>query len=105
MQDYGARKNFYNKTKFEIENNGKKENVRENARVVLKRNGNILVSKSTSDASLVVNYKPKNSKKFLLNEDLWLRGSDRFWLETELINDGEIALYEAMTWRIKLTSS
>ena len=93
LQDYGGRKNFYNKSKLVLEREGKKENVRENARVVLRRDGTILVSKSTSDASLVTLYNP--SKKFLLKEDLWLRGSDRFWLETELINDGEIALYEA----------
>ena len=93
LQNYGGRNNFYNKSKLVIEREGKKENVRENARVVLQRNGTILVSKSTSDASLTTYYIP--SKKFLLNEDVWLRGSDRFWLETELINDSEIALYNA----------
>ena len=93
LQTYGARNNFYNKSKLVIEREGKKENVRENARVVLQRNGTILVSKSTSDASLTTYYIP--SKKFLLNEDLWLRGSDRFWIETELINGSEIALYDA----------
>jgi len=93
LQNYGGRSNFYNKSKLVIEREGKKENVRENARVVLQRNGTILVSKSTSDASLTTYYIP--SKKFLLNEDIWLRGSDRFWLETELINDSEIALYDA----------
>ena len=93
LQNYGGRTNFYNKSKLVIEREGKKENVRENARVVLRQNGTILVSKSTSDASLTTYYIP--SKKFLLNEDVWLRGSDRFWLETELINDSEIALYDA----------
>jgi len=93
LQNYGGRNNFYNKSKLVIEREGKKENVRENARVVLRQNGTILVSKSTSDASLTTYYIP--SKKFLLNEDVWLRGSDRFWLETELINDSEIALYDA----------
>ena len=93
LQHYGGRNNFYNKSKLVIEREGKKENVRENARVVLRQNGTILVSKSTSDASLTTYYIP--SKKFLLNEDVWLRGSDRFWLETELINDSEIALYDA----------
>jgi len=93
LQNYGGRNNFYNKSKLVIEREGKKENVRENARVVLRQNGTILVSKSTSDASLTTYYIP--SKKFLLNEDVWLRGSDRFWLETELINDSEITLYDA----------
>ena len=93
LQNYGGRNNFYNKSKLVIEREGKKEKVSENARVVLRQNGTILVSKSTSDASLTTYYIP--SKKFLLNEDVWLRGSDRFWLETELINDSEIALYDA----------
>ncbi|MDA1295337.1 MAG: hypothetical protein O3A32_11390, partial [Proteobacteria bacterium] len=93
LQNYGGRNNFYNKSKLVIEREGKKENVRENARVVLRQNGTILVSKSTSGASLTTYYIP--NKKFLLNEDIWLRGSDRFWLETELINDSEIALYDA----------
>ena len=94
LQNYGARHNFYNKTKLKIERaDGKKDIVLENARLVLQRNGTILVSKSTSDASLTTYYIP--SKKFELSEDVWLRGSDRYWLETELINESEIALYDA----------
>lgn len=94
LQNYGARGNFYNKTKLEKQNTeGKMEKVRENARLVLQRNGTILVSKSSSEASLTTYYIP--SKKFELDEDIWLRGSDRYWLETELINESEIALYDA----------
>jgi len=93
LQKYGARKNFYNQSKVKILNDGKEQKLLENTRLVLQRNGTILVSKSTSDASLVTYYIP--SKKFLLNEDIWLRGSDRYWLETELINESEIALYDA----------
>ena len=93
LQNYGARGNFYTESKIKIERDGKQDKLRENARVVLQRNGTILVSKSTSDASLTTYYIP--SKKFELSEDIWLRGSDRYWLETELINDSEIALYDA----------
>ena len=93
LQNYGARNTFYNKTKLEIEQNGKKDKVRENARVVLQRDGTILVSKSSSDASLTTYYIPKT--KIAVSEDIWLRGMDRFWLEIELINESEIALYEA----------
>ena len=93
LQNYGARRNFYTQSKIKIERDGKQDKLRENARVVLQRNGTILVSKSTSDASLTTYYIP--SKKFELSEDIWLRGSDRYWLETELINDSEIALYDA----------
>jgi len=76
-----------------LKDKGKEQKLLENTRLVLQRNGTILVSKSTSDASLVTYYIP--STKFLLNEDIWLRGSDRYWLETELINESEIALYDA----------
>ncbi len=93
LQNYGARNTFYNKTKLEIEQNGRKDKVRENARVVLQRDGTILVSKSSSDASLTTYYIPKT--KIGVSEDIWLRGMDRYWLETELINDSEIALYDA----------
>ena len=94
LQNYsGSRASFYNKTKFVVEHEGVEAPVFENARVVLQKNGNVLVSKSSSRASLTTLHIPH--KKFLLNEDLWLRGSDRYWIETELLNDGEIALYKA----------
>jgi hypothetical protein len=94
LQNYsGSRKNFYNKTKFIIEDNGVKSTISENTRVVLQRNGTILTSKSSSKASLTTLHIPH--KKCLLDEDLWLRGSDRHWIETELMNDGEIALYQS----------
>lgn len=94
LQNYsGSRKNFYNKTKFIIEDNGVKSTISENTRVVLQRNGTILTSKSSSKASLTTLHIPH--EKCLLDEDLWLRGSDRHWIETELLNDGEIALYQS----------
>ncbi|WP_354690016.1 hypothetical protein [Lentibacter algarum] len=94
LQDYsGSRANFYNKTKFVVEHQGVKSAVFENARVVLQKNGTVLVSKSSSAASLTTLHIPH--KKFLLNQDLWLRGSDRHWIETDLLNDSELALYQA----------
>lgn len=94
LQSYsGSRKNFYKKTKFVVEHEGRKSFVSENARLVLQRNGTVLVSKSSSKASLTTLHIPH--KKSLLKEDLWLRGSDRYWIETELLNDGEIALYKS----------
>jgi len=93
LQKYGARKNFYGKTKIEIERDGKKSKLNEQARLVWQRNGTILVSKTSTEASLTTYYIP--SKKFVLEQDIWLRGSDRYWLETELINESEIALYDA----------
>jgi len=91
LHSYGARKNFYGKTTMAVKGDDKAL-LRENARLVLCKDGTILVSKTSSAASLVTHYIP--SKKFLLTEDLWLRGADRFWLETELIHDGEIAIYD-----------
>ena len=93
LQGYGARKNFYKTTKLEVERRGKKEKLRERARLVLQRNGTILVSKSSCEASLTTYYTP--NKKIRITEDLWLRGNDSNWLETELINESEIALYKA----------
>jgi len=91
LRSYGARKNYYGKTTIPVKGDPKVM-LRENPRLVLCKDGTILVSKSSSAASLVTHYIP--SKKFLLTEDLWMRGADRFWLEEELINDGEIAIYD-----------
>ena len=93
LQKYGGRLNFYSQSKLTYERDGKKEKVFENTRVVLRGNGTILASKSTSDASLTTYYIP--NEKLQLDEDIWLRGSDRYWLEAELINESEIALYDA----------
>ena len=92
LRSYGARKNFYGKTTMAVKGDDKAV-LRENARLVLCKDGTILVSKSSSDASLTTYYIPKT--KIAVSEDIWLRGMDRFWLETELINESEIALYEA----------
>jgi len=95
LQSYGARPNFYNKSKLEVYEEGAKKptKLRENARLVLQRNGTILVSKSYSQASLTTYYIP--NVKFAVDEDIFLRGRDRYWLETELINESEIVLYDA----------
>ena len=95
LQSYGARPNFYNQSKLAVIEPGAKNptKLRENARLVLQRNGTILVSKSYSQASLTTYYIP--NVKFAVDEDIFLRGRDRYWLETELINESEIALYDA----------
>ena len=93
LQSYGARNNFYKKTSLKFLLDDKKPKVRENTRVILRRDGSILVSKSTSEASLTTYYNPREKKQ--LQEDVWLRGSDRYWIETNLLHDSEIALYDA----------
>jgi hypothetical protein len=91
LQLYGARKNFYQKTTLAIEKGDEKYAVTENSRVVVRSDGSFLVSKTHSQASLTTYITPK--AKFTLAEDVWLRGADRFWLETELINEGAAVLY------------
>ena len=44
LQKYGARKNFCNQSKVKILNDGKEQKLLENTRLVLQRNGTILVS-------------------------------------------------------------
>ena len=91
LQLYGARKNFYQKTTLAIEKDEEKYTVTENSRVVVRSDGTLLVSKMHSRASLTTYITPK--AKFTLAEDVWLRGADRFWLETELINESAAVLY------------
>jgi hypothetical protein len=91
LQLYGARKNFYQKTNLSIQKGEEKYTVTENSRVVVRSDGSFLVSKIHSLASLTTYITPK--AKFALAEDVWLRGADRFWLETELINESAAALY------------
>jgi hypothetical protein len=50
------------------------------------------VSKRISAASLLTISQPKEVA-LTLNNAMFLRGADRYWLETELINNGLIALY------------
>ena len=91
LQLYGARTNFYQKSSVAVERGERKYNLDENSRVVVRSDGTFLVSKSHSKSSLTTYITPK--AKFTLPEDVWLRGSDRFWLETELINESAAILY------------
>lgn len=93
LQEYGARSKFYDQSKIIVDDDGKKYRSKEQPRLVFRKDGSILVSKSTSAASLVTRYKP--TKKTQFDQDYWLRGTDRYWIETALINEGEIALYDA----------
>ena len=92
LQDYGARLKFHLPQTIK-DDNGNKLAINENTRLICKANGTILVSKSTTKVSLVTLVTPNT--KFKLKEDIWLRGSDRYYVETNLIHDAEIALYNA----------
>lgn len=71
---------------------GKDKIYKEVARVVLAKSGAIIVSKSPSHASLTTISQP--NAPFELERDIFLRGSDRYWFETELLNDGQIPLFK-----------
>ena len=92
LQDYGARLKFHLPQTIK-DDNGNKLAINENTRLICKTDGTILVSKSTTKVSLVTVVTP--TTKFKLKEDIWLRGSDRYYVETNLIHDAEIALYNA----------
>jgi len=100
LQDYGARLKFHLPQKIKgddgkfIKNEDKTDfKINETTRLIYKTDGTILVSKSTTKVSLVTIVTP--TTKFKLKEDIWLRGSDRYYVETNLIHDAEIALYNA----------
>lgn len=91
QQDYGARKKYYDKVVSKID--GEKFERTQQARVVLRKNGTIMVSRASAKASITTFHIPHERTE--LEQDYWLRGSDRYWLETDLINDSEIVLYNA----------
>jgi hypothetical protein len=98
LQQQKVRAKFYNKTKVKHSYTNKKgvwEEVvlTEKTRLVLRKNGTILVSKTTASASLTTVAKP--NIRFGNKTDVFLRGSDRYWLETDLLNEAQIILYDA----------
>ena len=85
------RNNFYDKVKNYKELDFTKY---ETTRLVIRKDGRILVSKTGAKASVVTCITPKTIK-FETDKDLFLRGSDRFWLETEVASEGIIAFLQA----------
>jgi hypothetical protein len=92
-EKYGARPKFFSETKLTVFENGREKKIRENVRLVMRRDGTILVSKSSTDASLATYYVPHEREQ--LDQDYWLRGMDRYWLETEMINAHGLLFYDA----------
>ena len=87
-----VRDKFFTKHKVTISDDGKKEERREVARLVFTKDGKVLISKTLSKASLLTVSQPKEISLALSNA-MFMSGKDRYWLETDLINDGQIALY------------
>ncbi|OYY68007.1 MAG: hypothetical protein B7Y44_10500 [Sphingomonadales bacterium 28-55-16] len=63
----------------------------ERARLVIRTDGSILVSKTLSDASLTTISIPKNP--IAVPSDILLRGSDRYWIENILMNESQLPLF------------
>jgi hypothetical protein len=88
----GVRDKFFTTHKVSIKEGAKKQDVAESVRLVLTKDGRVLVSKRISKASLLTISQPKEMT-ISLDSTMFLRGADRYWLETDLINNGLIALY------------
>ena len=89
-QQLFQRNNFYDKVKKYKDLNFTKY---ETTRLVIRKDGRILVSKTGAKSSVVTSINPKTIK-FETDKDLFLRGSDRYWLETEVASEGIIALFQ-----------
>lgn len=63
----------------------------ERARLVIRTDGSILVSKILSDASLTTISVPKDP--ISVPCDILLRGADRFWIENILMNESQLPLF------------
>lgn len=92
-----ARKAFFQIHDLGKDDEGKDRLFQQAARVVLTASGAIIISKSPSYASLTTISQPNTP--FELDRDIFMRGRDRFWLETELIGEGQMPLFKATNQR------
>ena len=95
LQKLNARKAFFRAQEMGTYDDGKKRYFSEFVRVVLAKSGAIIASKSPAYASLTTISQP--NVPFELERDIFLRGNDRHWLETELLNDGQMPLFKVTT--------
>lgn len=95
LQKLSARKAFFTAQEMGVGDDGKKILFSEYVRVVLAKSGAILASKSPAHASLTTISYP--NVPFELEQDIFLRGNDRHWLETTLLNDGQMPLFKVTT--------
>lgn len=88
----GLRGKFFDEHKVGWDDDADKAIMRpERARLVIKTDGSILVSKILSDASLTTISVPKNP--IAVPCDILLRGNDRNWIETVLMNESQLPLF------------
>ncbi|MCZ8171997.1 MAG: hypothetical protein O9272_09690, partial [Brevundimonas sp.] len=95
LQKLNARQAFFTAQEMGTGDNGKKIFYSEYVRLVLAKSGAIIASKSPTTASLTTISQP--NVPFELERDIFLRGNDRHWLETELLNDGQMPLFKVTT--------
>lgn len=88
-----ARKAFFQTHDLGKDDEGNDRLFQQAARVVLTASGAIIISKSPSYASLTTISQPNTP--FELDRDIFMRGRDRYWLETELVGEGQMPLYKA----------
>lgn len=95
LQKLSARKAFFTVHDLGKNADGKDRHFSEFVRLVLAKSGAIIASKSPSHASLTTVSQP--NVPFELERDIFLRGKDRYWIETELLNDGQMPLFKVTT--------
>lgn len=95
LQKLSARKAFFTAQEMGVGDDGKKILFSEYVRLVLAKSGAILASKSPAHASLTTISHP--NVPFELEQDIFLRGNDRHWLETTLLNEGQMPLFKVTT--------
>lgn len=72
----------------------KTEYIKQSTRLRIRpQHNDILLSNAASDASLTTHIKPKSLQ--LAQDEAILRGADRSWIETELLNGQKLDLYTA----------
>ncbi|WP_295444494.1 hypothetical protein [Sphingorhabdus sp. EL138] len=92
IRNLGISKNFITEHKIGWDDKTDKAIMRpERARLVIRTDGSILVSKTLSDASLTTISIPKNP--IAVPCDILLRGSDRYWIENILMNESQLPLF------------
>lgn len=84
-------KHFYPESKVKGLRGDDSYKLKQTPRLRIREDGSVLVSKSCSDVSVVTILNPIN--KFELKNDVFLRGVDREWLESSIINAEKLSLY------------
>jgi len=91
--ELGLDKDLYQDSNIESDINGKKYRFKQFPRLKIQADGTLFISRSCALSSIVAILKPE--EKFEVDEDIFLRGTDRKWLEEYIINSGTLSLYRA----------